>query len=250
MKKIRKLEGKGGGLDAYLSSCENKNKNWEGFRNHDRGTSYKNLVTALGANQHGLCGYCEIDLKPEDRQIEHVVPRSDPKRGADLEFNLTNLIACCRGGTVKSKDETRRLDPVKRNMTCGQAKSDYSGRDFIDPRCMPPSPSLIRVDFEGKMSPDVDACTAHGISPQTIECTICLLGLNVERLRRARENRWNALSDSWQSDFGDSIRMSHGARIELLPSDDGQLKRFFSTSRAFFGTYAESVLSQPPQNWI
>ena len=89
-------------------------------------------------------GYCEINLVELDRQIEHVIPRRDPQQGASREVDITNMIACCKGGTSsvfasskKSSDEGRYLEPVKDNMSCGQAKGERNDSDFLDPRKLP-----------------------------------------------------------------------------------------------------------------
>ena len=80
MKRIRPLREGTPGLAGYLE-LEMEDPNWNGFRDHNTGASYRELIEALVALQHGLCGYCEFDLIELDRQIEHVVPQSDPVRG-------------------------------------------------------------------------------------------------------------------------------------------------------------------------
>lgn len=40
------------------------------------------------------------------------------------------------------------------------------------------------------------------------------------------------------------------ARMEFLPDETGRLPAFFTTTRSFFREAAESVLAEPPQNWI
>ena len=102
MKRIQKLEDPTPGLEAYLNECHFGEASWEGFRNHAAGASYRELVKGLATLQHGLCGYCEIDLTESDRQVEHVIPRSDPARGALEELNPGNMIACCLGGTASN----------------------------------------------------------------------------------------------------------------------------------------------------
>ena len=102
MKPIRKLRDPTQGLAAYVEECTDGEASWEGFRNHAAGASYRELVESLTTLQRGLCGYCEIDLTETDRQVEHVIPRSDPDRGASKELNCNNMIACCLGGTARN----------------------------------------------------------------------------------------------------------------------------------------------------
>ena len=251
MKRIRPLPDSPSGLDIYLSEDIGEAKNWDEFRSHDTGKSYQEVIDSLVDLQHGLCGYCEIDLKETDRQVEHVVPQSAPQQGVMNALDYTNVIACCKGGTLQTDERLRRRrDPVKYNLSCGQAKGDKVSKDFIDPRNLPSQPTLMYVNFEGQMEVDVDSCKICGIDYRKVEKTIEILGLNNERLRQARESRWTALTDIWKSDFQDLKLVEAGAKVELLPNECNHLPQFFTTSRSFFGTYAEIVLSQPPQNWV
>ena len=119
MKMIRELSKSTPGLAEYLDAVGN-NVNWNGFRDHNTGASYGELIEKLIDVQRGLCGYCEINLTDLDRQIEHVIPRKDPQQGASREVDVTNMIACCKGGTSpvfvpseRSSDEDRYLEPIK-----------------------------------------------------------------------------------------------------------------------------------------
>ena len=115
---------------------------------------------------------------------------------------------------------------------------------------MPPLPSLVRVDDEGKISADKDACTDAEIDVSRVEKTIQILGLNVPYLRIARKRQWGDLHTTWQDDCNDRQVMEEAARMELLPGEDGCLPPFFSTSRSYFGPVAEEVLAEAPQGWI
>ena len=179
---------------------EKEVKDWDRFRNHAGGVSYSELVETLVNIQHELCAYCEIEIEDRDRQVEHVIPQSDPLNGAVHALDHANMIACCKGGTLQTDDKARRLDPVRRNRSCGEAKEALVDTDFIDPRALPALPPLTRVNFDGRMGADTAACEIGDIAVDKVEKTIEILGLNTERLRRARENRWNALSDNWATE--------------------------------------------------
>lgn len=193
MKRIRGLCGPTPGLSDYLDS-EPGGAEWERFRNHEAGAAYRELVEKLEDVQHGLCGYCETNLVKRDRQVEHVVPRSHPRSGAARSLDAANLIACCKGGTSEMDDEDRRRRPVRRNRSCGEAKGASIFEGFVDPRELPELPSLTRVGSGGRIEVDRDACKEVGVPAHRVDRTIGLLGLNVERLRRARDKisgaRW------------------------------------------------------------
>ncbi len=255
MKTIRALNSPTSGLAEYLNAV-GSTANWEDFRSHNSGASYRELRDTLTQNQHGLCAYCEIELTELDYQIEHVIPRSDPQHGASREIDITNLIACCKGGTSsvfasseKSRDEDRYLKPIRYNMSCGQAKGDRNDTVFLDPRKLPALPSLTKILHDGRIEVDEEACRSEGMSPIRVIRTIEILNLNAKRLRLAREKWWNDLVDR-------SVQINHPNMMNawvhsvLMPNEDDLLDPFFTTSRCYFGPLGERVLAQQPQTWI
>ena len=198
MKPIRGLDGPPPGLSTYCAE-EPDGANWNGFRDHRSGESYRELADALTDRQRGLCGYCEIEIAAGRRQVEHVIPQSDSEHGAAHALDVGNMIACCLGGTRSDVgDSTHYLPPTKANMSCGQKKGNDTIPDFVDPRTLPELPSLTRVGPDGRIEADEGACQAKEWAANGVGKTIELLGLNVERLRLAREERWRALEETWE----------------------------------------------------
>ena len=258
MKRIRELNKPTLGLAEYRDAIGD-DANWEGFRDHNVGASHNELIEKLIDVQHGLCGYCEINLTEIDRQIEHAIPRGDLQHGASREVDITNMIACCKGGTSpvfasseRSSDEDRYLEPVKDNMSCGQAKGDLNNANFLDPRKLPALPSLTKVLVNGRIEVDEEACKSEGIPAARVTRTIEILNLNAERLRSAREKQWNDLEEEADQigDPDDSDIMDAWMRSVLMPDDAGRLVSFFTTARSYFGPPAGRVLKQQPQAWI
>lgn len=250
MKPVRALDGPTPGLSDYLDE-ETDGADWDEFRAHRRGESYRELIGALADRQHGLCGYCEIEIAAGRWQVEHVVPRSDSARGAAHALDVGNMMACCLGGTRSDAgDSAHYLPPPRAHMSCGQEKGDGVITDFVDPRTLPEAPSLMRVKSNGVIETDRDACATVGRPAGSVDATVKFLGLNVERLRRAREKRWLALEDAWGKHREDQDTMRVAAREELLP-DDGQLRRFFTTSRSYFTEWdGEEVLAEDSRAWV
>ena len=253
MKRIRTLQNIPPSLADYLEQ-RGGNATWLDFRNHDNGRAYRDLRHELTTLQHGLCGYCEISLpQNRPRQIEHVASQ---KRHQNLALEITNLIVCCFGGSqpLSEQDDPAAEDefaePVNINLSCGQAKDNYDGPEFVDPRTVPAMPSLVKVRLTGEIEADEAACQKHGISVEKVCRTIKILGLNVRRLRLAREKRWKALAKVWQRDYEDKQIMYAAARKELLPDNTERLSGFFTTSRCYFREVGEQVLAQAPQSWI
>ena len=253
MKSIRKLNEPTPGLASYCDA-EGDAVNWDEFRSHNSGESYRELRDALTQNQHGLCAYCEIAIRGWRRQIEHVIPQSDDELGKAKALDIANMVACCMGGTVQD-DEDRYRRPVRHNTSCGQAKGSQNDESFIDPRILPALPSLMRVIDNGLIEADKNACQTAGLLPDYVTRTIEILNLNAERLRSAREKRWNGLEEELGQidELGDSDMVNNWICSELTPDDAGRLVSFFTTARSYFGTFsplAERVLKRQPQAWI
>ena len=90
----------------------------------------------------------------------------------------------------------------------------------------------------------------HGAS--RVERTIGVLRLNVPRLRRAREQQWNALRDSMEQ-LSEVEQVRASAELELLPDQNDLLPPYFTTARSFFESRIEvedDTLGKEPQRWI
>ena len=198
-----------------------------------------------------------MDLKANDQQVEHVVPRKASKSVPVNELDVTNMIACCTGGAARNLfgpnacgDAERYLPPARRNISCGQAKGHQTDADFLDPRELPALPSLLRVRYDGRVEADRAACASVTVDVDRVEKTVAILGLNVERLRRARERHWRALDDELGVHHDDLVLMEAAARTQLVPGKDGRLPRFFTASRTYFATMGERILAEDPSAWV
>ena len=245
MKKIRELNDSTPGLSEYVNLAGSK-ANWEKFRSHNSGMSQRELRDSLIQNQHGLCAYCEIKLTETDRQIEHVIPRSDPQHGAAREVDITNMIACCVGGT---RSKTRK----RGGPSCGQAKGNKNDENFIDPRLLPAQPSLTKILHDGRndgrITVDEEACKSENIPAARVRKTIEILNLNAEWLQLERTKyRKELVERSKQYDNPDT--MNAWIRTLLTPDENGQLTPFFTTTRSYFTPLSESILAEQPQTWI
>ena len=259
MKRIRGLSSPTPGLAAYLAQGGDS-VDWRRFRQDDQ-DAYRELRDKLAKVQHGVCGYCEISLRSKaglaDLQVEHIIPQSDPERGAAQALNPSNLLASCLGGSAYNLfgpeaqyDPARYRQNVSNNVSYGQAKGSSNDPDFIDPRSVPALPSLLRVLSNGVIVGDEAACDTAGVAASRIQKTIAILGLNVERLRMEREKQLHRLHELYDN-FGDNLGIIEAAaRGELLPDDAGNLPGFFTTTRSYFGPLAELILAEPPQAWI
>ena len=137
MKIVRRLEEPTPGIVTYLD-CVGDDTDWDEFRSHGSGTSYRELRAALTDNQRGLCAYCERTIRGRRHQIEHVIPRKALEHGHAKALDTANMLACCMGGTAPDfgleeageAEEDSYREPVPDNMSCGQGKRQPGRRGF------------------------------------------------------------------------------------------------------------------------
>lgn len=249
MKSLRRLDEPTPGLADYRA-VEREHPSWDGLRSHRGGCAYRELRHALVENQRGLCGYCETSLSDTDIQVEHVLPRSAGAPGREGELAVGNLIACCSGQEKRRREETADGPPARSGHTCGQAKGNRVDPDFLDPRDLPATPPVFKVDAEGQITPNERGCVKAGIPAARVTATIAMLRLNEERLRQDRMDRWFALLSVWSGYAKDAARLRRAARRALLPDATGRLREFFTTARSYFGGAAETVLAEAPEEWV
>ena len=250
MKRIRRLPGPIPGLADYRRRA-GADASWSGYRNRPAGLNrYRELAGKLADLQHRLCDYCEIDLREGDCQVEHVIPVSAPIQGPAHTLDAENMIACCRGGA--SDDPNVRQDRERSSSSeasCGHAKGANVAPEFVDPRELPDLPSLTRVRPNGRIEADNSACETAGWSANDVEETIRILGLNVRRPQRARRDYWSNLSRQMPEYRDNPDAMENWVRSRLLPQN-GNLSKFFTGNRSYFGELGERVLAEEPRDWI
>ena len=251
MKAIRRLRTPTSGLAQYLEDVGDKT-NWDEFRSHNSGASYHELREALTQNQHGICAYCEIAIRNQRRQVEHVIPQSDDRDGKKRTTDIANMVACCMGGTVQIDAEDRHRRPGRDNISCGQAKGGEKVVDFADPRTLPALPSVLRVIDDGQIEANKGNCKRTGFSADRVTSTIQILNLNTERLRLQREKRWIGLQEeSLQFDDPDNpLLMETWIRHLLSTDENDRLNPLFTTTRSYFGELAETILEEESPKWI
>lgn len=155
---------------------------------------YQEAKETLAENQRNLCAYCEICTGDNNRQIEHVRPKSDPNAGGDLTFQFSNFVLCCKGGTNPyCPDEGAHYEDLGINISCGQAKGDTnSNNTLINPYDLP-----LLIIFKTSLdkygmaiAPNEDNCARVGIPVALVHNTIKTLNLNCPRLCRVRGALW------------------------------------------------------------
>ena len=144
----------------------------------------------------------------------------------------------------RETDDFNKQPP--REFTRGQAKRDDRRPGFVDPRELPGSPSLVRVDQHGTVWVDPDTCQSSGRDAERRAQTLALLCLIARRLRAERRRRWRDLLPVVREDM-DRSALHDWVRAELLAGSDGLLREFFTTGRSFFGSAGDGICAELPQ---
>jgi len=153
------------------------------------------LREALCREQHYICAFCQAEIAPDAKKmrIAHVVPQSDPKDGARLAVEWTNLVGSCSGGEGKPSKEHH----------CDKKQSKDRLPDRLDPVRL--QPGTIRYDSQARVV-GCDAEVQHAIEN--------VLGLNIWKLRNLRDNMLKTLQHVLDTDGSDERLAQEIARLE------------------------------------
>lgn len=198
-----------------------------------RSFSHKQAVLDfLLAEQFGLCCYSELRAEEEGLgyHIEHVENKSqNPTR----TFDYANLAA----SALRSDD----LQNVNTGEAFGgHAKGKQAGCDmarFVNCH-QPDCRGFFAYVSDGRIVPSIGLSAMEGDRAQY---TIDLLNLNSPYLRTLRRKWWDELQDVFDDHQAKGWSIDDLVCIDLLPIA-GQLRRFFSMTRQFYGDVAEQVL--------
>lgn len=231
-----------------------KNKNapeFKRWRHFKRSGPYNSVREALTIDQKGLCAYCEIDLHPNDRCIEHFIPRhqSTPENNYDLDWQ--NMLANCRGGMenidVSEEENERRISqPPNRIACCSAAKDDFipDGK-LLNPLELPTSRLFRFSSLDGEIRPDENVCEKVGIPIEYVQFTIQKLGLKVQRLKNERVAIISEITEELdERDDGiiNPILLKKQIASERFGDGKHDWPAFFTTIRWVLGKGAEDHL--------
>ena len=68
------------------------NTDWDSGRNVVKDEIKPAIIRALRENQLNECAYCELDIRPDDHEVDHIAEKSDYPMES---FNLHNLVLSC-----------------------------------------------------------------------------------------------------------------------------------------------------------
>lgn len=248
-------------LAAWRS--EHPEATWKAFKDANRdapdGTRgcAREVFETLLESQHGICAFCEIELKTPHAiwsQVEHWHPK-DPSRypGHNWGLDFANFMAGCEGGERDKPETERSLPPIAETMHCGPAKGNEDHTAILlDPRRdVPQGPPVWGFNAKGEMTV---ATATHPTLTHRAEQTIKLLNLDSKVLKRLRSQLWTELDNdvqrAWEELGGTEaayVHAYHQVAEEQLALTENRLNRFWSTIRCFLDAPAETWIAAHPE---
>ena len=254
MKRVQKSPEEPGLLARYKQRYPHDT--WEKFHHRSR-DGYRQVKQQILHDQHGLCAYCEINIKlteEEDRVDDFRVEHFHPKTGtenAECNYHLEwkNMLGACHGGSQpKVAEAGYRFSKTKEDRSCDVPKGGKSiNTEILNPLQIPAKETLFSFDsFSGAMSVDEEKCPE--MLRRKAENTIVELNLNAPRLKRLRKAVIEVLQDQVTEMVGQGLSveetMDQLAHELLVPNSEDYYPAFFTTIRWFLGEAAEIVLRE------
>ena len=228
-------------LAAFRTACPNDT--WEQMRGdalHSGQQAYADCRSHTGADQQGLCAYCEVQLtedQPHKCRVEHIHPKSDDSSGHNWHLDWQNLLSVCNGGETEGCAET----PLPENLSCDAHKKD--AHLAVSPLDIPAFPNVFVFDKASwHLHADPDACALAGLDAAQLEQSIETLNLNCSRLARLRREVLYTIEHRKKILRGKDYTPEKAA--PKLASDffQTQWPEFFTTIRCCLGPAAEEYL--------
>jgi uncharacterized protein (TIGR02646 family) len=224
---------------------------WEELRDDNAGRSYKTMRASLTEDQGGICAYCEIDFREENKQIAHFHPKSDLSGAINWALKWSNLWLSCKGGSqtwMKNHDEY--LPPLPDNLSCDEFKGNKKLDGIVlAPNDIPAFPRIFRFEQEPdtiKIVPDADQCRAANISVDKVQITINSFNLNCRRLGESRLTLIREIEQQLKRlrERSNDPQRHYQLLVQrfLAKKADGFWHRFFTFVRWRFNRLAEKYL--------
>jgi len=184
---------------------------WEQMRNHPHYSgqqAYQDCRSRCIADQHGLCAYCEIDIRdnnPLRCRVEHFHSKSDTTTNHNWALDWQNMLGVCNGGdNPHLTNPGFHMSPTTANLSCDAHKDRMIQQQHLPLRCegwilnpqqLQSFPALFRLDkATGFLHPDANQCAIsppfannqHATNQLLVQHTIDMLNLNCDRLAQGR----------------------------------------------------------------
>jgi uncharacterized protein (TIGR02646 family) len=237
-------------LKKYKKRYASQFKRWKDDLQGNR-KAYNSVRETLAIDQRGLCAYCEIDLHPSVRCVDHFIPRHQSTRENNYDLDWQNMLANCKGGMenidISEEEIERRISqPPNRVACCSAAKDGFipDGK-LLNPLELPTLRLFRFSSLDGEIRPDENACENAAISVEYVQFTIQKLGLNVQRLKNERVAIISEITEELDKrDDGiiNPILLKKQIASERFGDGKDDWPAFFTTIRWVLGKGAEDHL--------
>ena len=236
-------------LKKYKKRFASQFPRWANLQQNKK--AYNATRNTVASDQKGLCAYCEIDLHPSDRCVEHFIPRYQSTSENNCDLDWQNMLANCKGGMEnvdisENENERRISQPPNRVACCSNSKGGYIPDDkLLNPLELPTLRLFRFSSLDGEIRPDETACEKAGIPIEYVQFTIQKLGLNVQRLKNERVSIIGEITEELdERDDGiiNPILLKKQIASERFGNGKHDWPAFFTTIRWILGEGAEKHL--------
>ena len=237
-------------LRKYKKRYASQFPRWENLQQNKK--SYNPTRDTLISDQKGICAYCEIDLHPKDRCVEHFIPRNQSTRENNYDLYWQNMLVNCKGGMenvdISEEENERRISHTPNRVACcSSSKGGFipDGK-LLNPLELPTLRLFRFSSLDGEIRPDENACKNAGIPIEYVQLTIQKLGLNVQRLKNERVaiiSEINQELDDRDDGLINPILLKKQIAAERFGDCKHDWPAFFTTIRWILGEGAENHLT-------
>ena len=203
------------------------------------------IPSTLIADQKGLCAYCEMTIH-ENFSVEHFIPCHLSTQQKNYDLDWQNMLGNCSPPGGLLKEDLQNSEIPHKFPCCGKAKDNFvPDGQLLNPLELPTSRLFRFRSRDGEIMPDENACEQAGIAVASVQFTIDILNLNVDRLKRHRKTVIDEINQEIyerQDEIDNQVLLEKQIASERLSNGKDKWSKFFTTIRWALGEGAEKYL--------
>jgi uncharacterized protein (TIGR02646 family) len=203
------------------------------------------IPITLIADQKGICAYCEMTIH-ENFSVEHFIPCHLSTKQKNYDLDWQNMLGNCSPPGGLLKEDLQNSEIPHKFPCCGKAKDKFvPDGQLLNPLELPTSRLFRFRSRDGEIMPDETACEQAGIAVASVQFTIDILNLNVDRLKRHRKTVIDEINQEIyqrQDEIDNQVFLEKQIASERLSNGKDKWSKFFTTIRWALGEGAEKYL--------
>jgi uncharacterized protein (TIGR02646 family) len=230
-------------LKKYKQQYATQFRRWEKAKK----AKVKDVIqSALIADQKGICAYCEMTIHEKNFSVEHFTPCHLSTQQKNYDLDWQNMLGNCSPPGGLLKEDLQNSEIPHKFPCCGKAKDKFvPDGQLLNPLELPTSRLFRFRSRDGEIMPDENACEQSGIAVASVQFTIDILNLNVDRLKRHRKTVIDEINQEIferQDEIDNQVLLEKQIASERLSNGKDQWSKFFTTIRWVLGEGAEDHL--------